>query len=102
MALGAVQAPGPGALWKMIKVLLFGELEELAGTREIMVPGSRVLDVLVALSSLYGKEFRDMVMGDASGGSVIILVNNAPVRYNVVETSLNDGDSVSLMPMLDV
>ena len=84
----------------MIRVLLYGVLAELAGTPEISVPGSRVLDVLVTLSSLYGAAFREIVLGGGPVG-VIILVNSAPVRRNVLETSLGEGDVVSLMPMDD-
>ena len=84
----------------MVRVLLYGVLEELAGTPEVSVAGSRVLDVLVSLSSLYGAAFRDAVLG---GGPVrtIILVNRAPVRYNVLEAALQEGDVVSLMPIDD-
>lgn len=84
----------------MVKVLLFGELEALAGTSEVMLPKGRVMDVLASLSSLYGQAFRDFMFGDESGRKhLIILVNNAPVRYNVYEYQLADEDTVSLMPM---
>lgn len=84
----------------MIRVLLYGVLAELAGTSEVSVTGSRVLDVLVSLSSLYGAAFREIVLG---GGPVraIILVNRAPVRRDVLETRLEDGDVLSLMPIDD-
>ena len=99
--MGAFEAPGLGLRYFMIKVLLFGELEELAGTREVSMPGTRVLEVLTALASLYGKEFRDIVLGGTGENGIIILVNNAPVRHNVFETPLADGDVVSLMPLFD-
>lgn len=84
----------------MIRVLLYGILEELAGTPEVGIAGSRVLDVLVSLSSLYGPAFRDIVLG---GGStrIVILLNRAPVRHNVLEAALREGDVLSLMPMDD-
>jgi molybdopterin converting factor small subunit len=83
----------------VIRVLLYGVLEELAGTPEVGISGSRVLDVLVSVSSLYGAAFRDMVLGGAA--RVAILVNGAPVRYNVFEAPLQDGDVLSLMPFAD-
>ncbi len=83
----------------MIRVLLYGVLEELAGTPEITLAGSRVMDVLVSLSSLYGPAFRDIVLGGGGATRTIILVNKAPVRHNVLETALRDDDVLSLMPM---
>jgi molybdopterin converting factor small subunit len=80
---------------------LYGVLEELAGTPEVGVAGSRVLDVLVSLCSLYGAAFREMVLGGSESTRVAILVNGAPVRYNVFEASLRDGDVLSLMPLGD-
>ena len=82
----------------MVKVLLYGELAEMAGTPEVSVAGSRVLDVLTALASLYGSEFRNLVL---SAGRVAVLVNGTPVRYGPLETRLTDGDVLSLMPLPD-
>lgn len=86
----------------MVRVLLYGVLEELAGTPEVSLAGARVLDVLVALSSLYGPAFRDIVLGGGGSVRTIILVNRAPVRYNILETVLQEGDVLSLMPMDDL
>ncbi|MDR3265267.1 MAG: MoaD/ThiS family protein [Synergistaceae bacterium] len=85
----------------MVRILMYGELEELSGTREIGMAGSRVLDVLVSLSSLYGEAFRELVLGGTGVTRVAILVNGAPVRHNVFEAPLRDGDVLSLMPLGD-
>ncbi len=91
----------------MAKVLLYGILEEMTGTSELSMAGSRVLDVLMSLCSLYGAEFREIVFGSDAvfSGSVlnnaIVLLNNAPVRYNVLEAPLAEGDVLSLMPIFE-
>jgi molybdopterin converting factor small subunit len=80
---------------------MYGELEELSGTREVGVAGERVLDVLISLSSLYGEVFRELLLGGMGVTRVAILVNGAPVRHNVFEVPLRDGDVLSLMPLGD-
>ncbi len=91
----------------MAKVLLYGSLEEMAGTPELSISGSRVLDVLTSLCSLYGSQFREILFGSdaVSSGAVlnnaIVLLNNAPVRYNVLEAPLAEGDVLSLMPIFE-
>ncbi|NLL36231.1 MAG: MoaD/ThiS family protein [Fretibacterium sp.] len=83
----------------MVKVLLFGELADLAGTSEVFLSERRVMDVVMALIDLYGKGFEDSILGGDQDTRAIILVNNAPVRHGVFEKELADGDTVSLMPM---
>ena len=51
----------------MLKILLFGALEPLAGTAEVLldVPdGTNVLNVLVGFSVRFGRRFRDVIFGD--------------------------------------
>jgi molybdopterin converting factor small subunit len=79
---------------------MYGTLEEMSGTREVGISGDRVLDVLISLSSLYDSSFRDMLLGGGES-RVAILINGAPVRRNVFEASLRDGDVLSLMPFGD-
>lgn len=85
----------------MIRILMYGILKKLAGTSETRVGEGRVLDVLITLSSAYGSEFRDIVLRNGSPCAVAILVNGAPVRYNVLEVPLREGDVLSLMPLED-
>ena len=83
----------------MIKVLLFGVLANLAGTSEVFLPPGRVMDVMMELSSLYGRAFSDALFGEDTEMRPVILVNHAPVRYGVLEKELTEGDTVSLMPL---
>lgn len=89
----------------MVKVLLFGVLERLAGASEVPldVPeGTRVLDVLAELSARCGGRFRDAVFGDGGEDEgAIVLVNGAPVRFGVMERRLSDGDVLSLMSLYE-
>lgn len=89
----------------MLKVLLFGALEPLTGTAEVLldVPdGTNVLNVLAGLSARFGRRFRDVVFGDGGENEgVIVLVNGAPVRFGLMEKRLYDGDTLSLMPLYE-
>ena len=87
----------------MLRVLLFGALERLAGSPEVRLDvreGMNVLHALADLSARCGPHFRAIVFGDgAENEGAIILVNGAPVRFGVMEKRLYDGDSLSLMPL---
>ena len=89
----------------MLKVLLFGALEPLTGTAEVLldVPdGTNVLNVLAGLSVRFGRRFRDVVFGDGGENEgAIVLVNGAPVRFGLMEKRLYDGDTLSLMPLYE-
>ena len=69
----------------MAKVLLYGILEEMTGTSELSMAGSRVLDVLMSLCSLYGAEFREIVFGS---DAVFSNIQDVQRKFSHAATSL--------------
>lgn len=82
-----------------VNVLFFGRFRELA-VRDRLVPlkeGARLADLLEQLNQEYGDEFRNEVNNKEQ---VHILVNGQ--FHNILEdinTQLQDGDVVVLMPL---
>lgn len=76
-------------------------LRATGGEREVEVLASTLTEALSALAERYGEGFRERLF-DASGKPKRLLnfyVNGKNVRFlKGLETPLNDGDEVSILP----
>lgn len=88
----------------IITVRLFTTLRELAGTKREKLEFSTVVnveDVLDALVSRYGKEFRDYLYDEEKRvrSHLQLLVNGKSVGLlEDVKTMLKDGDQLAIIP----
>ena len=90
----------------MIHVNYFGFLKsKLSKTSEAirLLDGANLRDLLLSLADRYGDKVKTYVFDRMSPdvkGDVVVNVNDVPHRrIQGLETQLNDGDRVDLMPM---
>jgi MoaD family protein len=82
-----------------VEILLFGQLRELAAARQVtfvMSDGARLADLIKYLGEEYGDAFRCEL---SNMRRLQILINGQ--RHTLLggmETPLNDGDTVVLLP----
>jgi molybdopterin synthase sulfur carrier subunit len=86
-----------------VKVKFFALLREAAGTKELeedLEEGATVRSLLEKLSDKLPRRFRELVFEEQDvSKNVIILVNRKGIReLDGLETKLNDGDEVALLP----
>ena len=85
-----------------VNVKFFGAVVEAANRKtDVEVNATSVRDLLTKLSSDFGEPFKQRIL-DANGGPqafVNIFVNNSDIRLlKELETLLNDGDEVLILP----
>lgn len=86
-----------------VKIKLFANLRERAGTAELILSGQRVLDVLESLIEKY-PDLEELIFekdGPAPElcGYVNILVNGNNVRHlDCLDTILSDADEIAVLP----
>jgi sulfur-carrier protein len=89
-----------------IKVKLFANLREVAGTSELLLSGERVIDVLLSLTEMY-PHLKDIIFEKSEGteeipvlcGSINVLINGNNVRHlEGLDTLLSDADEVAVLP----
>lgn len=71
------------------------------GEKEVEVSASTLKDALAQLVEKYGEKFKDRVLDQAGNPRRLlnIYVNGKNVRHlQGLETALNDGDEVSVLP----
>jgi MoaD family protein len=75
--------------------------KHLGGARSVSAEGSTVRELLADIDSRF-PGFRDMVMTDGEIHRFVnIYLNDEDIRFlNQLETSLKDGDVVSILPAL--
>ncbi len=89
-----------------VKVKLFANLREAAGTSELLLSGEKVIDVLLSLTEKY-PGLKDLIFEKPEGtdeipvlcGSINVLINGNNVRHlEGLDTLLSDADEVAVLP----
>ncbi|AAM07434.1 TPA: MoaD/ThiS family protein [Methanosarcina acetivorans] len=89
-----------------VKVKLFANLREAAGTPELPLSGEKVIDVLLSLTDKYpALKYVIFEKGDEKSeililcGSINILINGNNIRHlEGLETLLKDSDEIGILP----
>lgn len=89
-----------------VRVKLFANLREAAGTPELLLSGEKVIDILLSLTEKY-PDLKSLIFEkpvDAAEspvlcGSINILINGNNVRHlEGLDTDLNDSDEIGILP----
>jgi sulfur-carrier protein len=89
-----------------VKIKLFANLREKAGTSELQLSGEKVIDVLLSLIEKY-PELKDLIFEKNEGeseipdmcGSINVLINGNNVRHlEGLDTLLSDADELAILP----
>jgi molybdopterin synthase sulfur carrier subunit len=87
-----------------VKVRFFGPFRDLFGAREAAVelpPGSRLGELLRALSNNPEREKELFAAADAVQPHLVIMVNGRPIsKPGGLEAVLQDGDTVAIFPFM--
>jgi len=84
-----------------VKVTLFGALAKTAGEKAVEIEASTLKDAIDRLIERYGEKFEDKIYDEKGKVRrfVNIYVNGKDIRFlNSLETQLNDGDNISIIP----
>lgn len=91
-----------------VKVKLFANLREAAGTPEMQLSGDKVIDVLFALTEKF-PELKALIFEEGEGeekrespvlcGYINVLINGNNVRHlEGLDTLLSDADEIAVLP----
>lgn len=89
-----------------VRVKLFANLREAAGTPELLLSGEKVIDVLLSLIERY-PELKNLIFEKFDEkskipvlcGSINILINGNNVRHlEGLDTLLKDSDEIGILP----
>ena len=89
-----------------VKIKLFANLHEKAGTSELRLSGEKVIDVLLSLTKKY-PELKDLIFEKPEGkieapvmcGSINVLINGNNIRHlEGLDTLLSDTDELAILP----
>ncbi len=89
-----------------VKIKLFANLREKAGTSELQMSGEKVLDVLLSLTEKY-PELKYLIFEKPEGenedpvmcGSINVLINGNNIRHlDGLNTLLSDADELAVLP----
>lgn len=89
-----------------VKVKLFANLREVAGTPELLLSGEKVIEVLLSLTGKY-PGLKDLIFDKPEGtdeipvlcGSINVLLNGNNIRHlDGLDTLLSDADEVAVLP----
>lgn len=89
-----------------VKVKLFANLREAAGTSELQLSGEKVLDILLLLTEKFPKLealiFENLGKTDETpvmSGSINVLINGNNFRHlDGLDTQLSDSDEIAVLP----
>jgi len=84
-----------------VKVTLFGALAKTAGEKSVEIEASRLKDAVDELIERYGERFKSKIYDEKGKVRrfVNIYINGKDIRFlNHMETQLNDGDNISIIP----
>lgn len=89
-----------------VRIKLFANLREKAGTSELQLSGEKVIDVLLSLTEKY-PELKHLIFEEPEGeseapvmcGSINVLINGNNVRHlDGLDTLLSDADELAVLP----
>jgi len=89
-----------------VKVKLFANLREAAGTSELQLSGEKVINVLLSLTEKY-PGLKDLIFEKSEGkgeapvmcGSINVLINGNNVRHlEGLDTPLSEADEIAVLP----
>jgi molybdopterin synthase sulfur carrier subunit len=89
-----------------VKVKLFANLREAAGSSELQLSGEKVIDILLSLTEKY-PGLKDLIFEKSEGkdeafvlcGSINVLINGNNVRHlEGLDTLLSDADELAVLP----
>jgi len=84
-----------------VKVTLFGALARIAGEKTLEIEALTLRDAVNKLTKKYGEKFKSKLY-DEKGKIrrfVNIYINGKDIRFlHHLETGLNDGDDISIVP----
>lgn len=89
-----------------VKVKLFANLREKAGTSELQLSGKKVIDVLLSLTEKY-PELKNLIFEEPEReseapvmcGSINVLINGNNARHlDGLDTLLSDADELAVLP----
>jgi sulfur-carrier protein len=89
-----------------VKVKLFANLREAAGTSEMQLSGEKVIDILLSLTEKY-PGLKGLIFENPEGegetplmcGSINVLINGNNVRHlEGLDTLLSNTDEVAVLP----
>lgn len=89
-----------------VKIKLFANLREKAGTSELQLSGEKVIDVLLSLNEKY-PELKHLIFEEPEGenetpvmcGSINVLLNGNNIRHlDGLDTLLSDADEIAVLP----
>lgn len=89
-----------------VKVKLFANLREAAGTSELLLSGEKIIDVLLSLTDKY-PALKDIIFEKGEEkcenpilcGSINVLINGNNARHlEGLETLLKDSDEIGILP----
>jgi len=84
-----------------VKVTLFGALAKTAGEKAVEIEASTLKDAVDKLIERYGEKFKSRIYDEKGKVRrfVNIYINGKDIRFlNHLETQLNDGDNISIIP----
>jgi sulfur-carrier protein len=89
-----------------VKIKLFANLREKAGTSELQLSGEKVIDALLSLTEKY-PELKYLIFEKLEGeseapvmcGSINVLINGNNIRHlDELDTPLSDADELAVLP----
>jgi len=89
-----------------VRIKLFANLREKAGTSELQLSGEKVIDVLLSLTNKY-PELKHLIFEEPEEeseapvmcGSINVLINGNNVRHlDGLDTLLSDADELAVLP----
>jgi molybdopterin synthase sulfur carrier subunit len=89
-----------------VKIKLFANLREAAGTPELLLSGEKVIDVMLSLTDKH-PELKSLIFEKSDEkdespvlcGSINVLVNGNNVRHlEGLDTLLKDSDEIGVLP----
>ena len=84
-----------------VNVTLYGALAKITGEKTTDIKTSTLKEAMIALTVKYGEQFKNRIY-DEKGKLrrfINIYVNGKDIRFlNYIDTQLNDGDKVSIIP----
>lgn len=86
----------------VVKVFISSTLLESASSKKLSLEAEIVDDILTKLLEIIGDKFREKIYeGGNLSPRIVILVNNKNIRFiDGLNTKVNDGDVITLLPAI--
>ncbi|MEM1569668.1 MAG: MoaD family protein [Candidatus Bathyarchaeia archaeon] len=86
----------------VVKVFISSTLLEDVSSKKLSLEAETVSDILTRLLEIIGDKLRNKIYeGEDLSSRIVILVNNRNVRFiNGLNTKVNDGDVIALLPAI--